>query len=277
MTRHAGSSAPNGHLCWVYDDPTTFASDARDFLLDGLHAGERLWYVCAGPSEPVLARLSAVPALRDALARGAAEVVPLNGAYRSGAVVDGPAQVHAYAEATDAALAAGYRGLRVVAEATPLVRTPAQLDAFARYEHLVDRYMRARPFAAMCAYDRRELDARTIAELACLHPHTNAAEAPFQLYATGPLGDRAGLAGELDPTGHDLFATALERADLRPVDGRLVLDAPQLRFVDHRTLLLLRDYGRRRAATVALRSANTAAARLATLLGLPGLEVEAAR
>jgi len=42
--------------------------------------------------------------------------------------VDPDAQVRTYAAATGAALAAGFTGLRVVAEATPLVRTPEQLD-----------------------------------------------------------------------------------------------------------------------------------------------------
>ncbi|WBB65236.1 MEDS domain-containing protein [Micromonospora sp. WMMD812] len=277
MTSEMLPAAPYAHVCWVHDDPAPFHRQARAFLTAGLAAGERLWYVTAGPVDPVLARLSAAPALRDALARGVGEVVSLEGTYRSGAVVDGPEQVRAYAAATDAALAAGYRGLRVVAEATPLVRTPAQRDAFARYEHLVDRYMRGRPFSAMCGYDRRELGGAAAAELACLHPTTNAVEARFQLYACAPAEDRAGLAGELDPSSGELFATALERADLRPVDGRLVLEAPHLRFVDHHTLLLLRDYGRRRAATVTLRTPRAAAARLAALLNLSGLEVEVTR
>ncbi|MEU6203805.1 MEDS domain-containing protein [Micromonospora musae] len=270
-------STSYGHVCWVYDDPAALDQAARTFLTAGLAAGERLWYATAGPVEPVVEKLTSTPALGDALARGAAEVVSLPDTYPSGAVVDGPAQVRAYAAATEAALAAGYRGLRVVAEATPLVRTPAQLDAFTRYEHLVDRYMRARPFRAMCAYDRRELDGRAVAELACLHPETNAAEAPFQLFARDATGHRAGLTGELDETGEELFVTALERADLRPVDGRLVLEAPGLRFVDHRALLRLCEYARRRNSAVLLRSPLPAAARLAALLDLPGLTVEVAR
>ncbi|MGK5738057.1 MEDS domain-containing protein [Micromonospora sp. URMC 103] len=274
MTSGAESPAPSNHVCWVYDDPTAFERQARAFLIAGLTAGERLWYVAAGPAEPVVARLSDTPALRDALTRGVLGVVSLSDTYRTGAVVDGPAQVRAYAGATEAALAAGFHGLRVVAEATPLVRTPAQLDAFTRYEHLVDRYMRARPFTAMCAYDRRELGGRATAELACLHPETNATETPFQLYACGPADDRFGLAGELDLAGDELFAITLERVDLRPADGRLVVDASRLRFVDHRALLRLREYGRRRGAAVVVRSPHAAVSRLVGLLDVPGLTVE---
>ncbi|MEV4809802.1 MEDS domain-containing protein [Micromonospora avicenniae] len=277
MTSGMTPSTSYGHICWVYDDPAALDRAAHRFLTAGLAAGERLWYIAAGPAEPVVAKLSATPALRDALAHGSLEVVSLDDTYRTGAVVDGPAQVRAYAAATEAALAAGHRGLRVVAEATPLVRTPDQLDAFTRYEHLVDRYMRARPFRAMCAYDRREIDGRAVAELACLHPETNATEAPFQLFAWDAAGNRAGLTGELDEAGEELFVTALERADLRPADGRLVLEAPGLRFVDHRALLRLSEYARRRDFSVLLRSPHPAAARLAALLDLPGLTVEVTR
>ena len=96
-------------------------------------------------------------------------------------MVDPDAQVRAYAAATGAALAADFTGLRVVAEATPLVRTPEQLDAFARYEPMIDGYMVTHPFSAMCAYDRRILDESAIAQLACLHTSTNA-PVPFRLH-----------------------------------------------------------------------------------------------
>ncbi|TDC61261.1 hypothetical protein E1258_12010 [Micromonospora sp. KC207] len=55
---------------------------------------------------------------------------------------------------------------------------------------------------------------------------------------------RAGLAGELDRSVHDLLATALARAAPRPVCGRPVFEASRLRFVDHRSLLLLNEYAR---------------------------------
>jgi anti-anti-sigma regulatory factor len=192
-------------------------------------------------------------------------------------VIDPAVQVRAYATATDEAVAAGYTGLRVVADATSLVRTPAQLDAFARYEHLIDRYMRTRPMSAICGYDRRELGDRTIAELACMHPETNADEVLFRLYACPPGDGSATLTGELDPTTAQLFSTALERADLHPVDGRLTVQASQLRFIDHRSLMLLQDYAQRHGTTAVLHTSRSAAARLVELLDLSRVRVEATR
>lgn len=248
----------------------------RDFLLAGLTAGEQVWYVSAEP-DPVADRLRTEPEFRDALRTGAARLVPLGSAYSCDHVVDPATQVRAYARATEAALAAGHTGLRVAADATALVRGPAQRDAFARYEHLVDRYMRAHPMSAMCAYDRRVLDDQAIAELACLHPRTNVDDVLFRLYADGPGDSGAALVGELDASNHELFRTALHRADPCPVDGRLVVDATNLRFIDHRNLIHLRDHARARGAVAVLRASRSPAARIAELLDLPGLAVEVTR
>ncbi|WP_410574308.1 MEDS domain-containing protein [Amycolatopsis sp. cmx-4-61] len=61
---------------------------------------------------------------------GAVQVASVDATYTTGTVVDPAGQVELYATATAEALAAGFTGFRVAAEATSLVRTPAQLDAF---------------------------------------------------------------------------------------------------------------------------------------------------
>lgn len=276
MTGEVRRSAPSGHVCWAYDDPAAFDAQAGAFLTEGLAAGERVWYVAPGQPEPIVERLRGVRGFPDALRRGAAQIVPISSAYSTDRVIVPAAQVATYAAGTEEALGAGYTGLRVIADATSLVRTPDQLNAFARYEHLIDRYMRARPMSAMCAYDRRELGDRVIAELACMHPETNAAEVLFRLYACDSGDGCAAVAGELDRSTHELFSTALERAELRPVDGKLVVRATDLRFIDHRILMHLDDYARRHGATAVLHTSRSAAARLVELLGLSRVRVEAA-
>ncbi|MEQ4299865.1 MEDS domain-containing protein [Plantactinospora sp. B6F1] len=267
---------PYGHVCWSYDDPAAFERRARRFLADGLAAGERVWYVAPGPPEPVVERLAGLVGFTEALRRGAALVPGLDSTYPGG-VIEPVEQVRRFTAATEEALAAGYTGLRVVADVTPLVRTPAQLRAFARYEHAIDRYMRLRPLAGMCGYHRAALGDRTIAELACLHPVSNVPDVLFRLYACHPGDGAAALAGELDTLNHEMFATALEHADLSPVGGELVMRAGDLRFIDHNCLTRLHDYAGVRDATAVLRTPWTAAARLVELLGLSGVRVEAAR
>ncbi|WP_200210605.1 MEDS domain-containing protein [Micromonospora coerulea] len=276
MTSHAAPPPAYGHLCWVYDDPAALDSRAVAFLGAGLAAGERVWLAAAGTHAALARRLDGLPGLGNALRRGAARIVSVDDAYRIDEIVDPEIQVRAYAAATEDALAAGYTGFRVVAEATSLVRTPAQRDAFARYEHLIDRYMRTRPMSAICAYDRRELAGPAIAELACMHADSNA-DVLFHLHAAAPGDGAFALAGELDPSVHRLFAAALDRVDPRPVDGRLLIDGNRLRFIDHGSLIELDEHARRRGATAVLRTSRSAAARLAELLDLPDVRVEVTR
>lgn len=267
--------APHGHICWAYEDPAAFEEQARSYLAQGLAAGERVWYVADGDRSTLISRLSAIDGFAAALTCGAADVVSLGEAYDYGSVIEPEHQVRAYRAATEAALAAGYRGLRVAADVTALIGSAEQVDAFARYEHLIDRYMRTAPMAAMCAYSRTVLGSDVIAQLACMHPATNADDVLFRLCA-GDEADSVTVAGELDPSHQQLLATALTRVDLRPVDGELVFQAPELRFIDHRCLIELHEYARRRDADVVLRTPHTAAARVVDMLGLGNVRVEAA-
>ncbi|MDG4801888.1 MEDS domain-containing protein [Micromonospora sp. WMMD980] len=275
MTGGNAADRGYGHACLVYDDPAALHARTVEQVGLGLAAGEQVWLF--GPEQPdaVARRLASVPGFADAWRRGTVRLFRVGEAYRHDEAVDPRSQVRAYARATTEALAAGHTGLRVLAEATDLVRTAAQREAFARYEHRVDHWIRHRPMSAVCAYDRRVLGDAAIAELACLHPETNA-EVPFRLHSGGD-GAAAALAGELDAAGEHLFAVALERADPQPVAGRLVLDATNLRFVDHRALLLLRDHARRRGAVAVLRTRRPAPARLIELLGLTDVRVEVVR
>jgi anti-anti-sigma regulatory factor len=276
VIRTTALSTTCGHVCWSYDNPAEFESRARDFLAAGLAAGEQAWYVTPGRPEHATDRMRGLDGFQEALHRGAAKVVALDATYSYDYIVDPPEQVRSYAAATEGALAAGYTGFRVVAEATSLVRTPAQLEAFARYEYLIDRYMRTHSMSAMCGYDRRALGDSVIAQLACMHPQNNVDEVLFRLHACNPGDGCAALAGELDLSNHELFSTALDRADLRPTEGELVVQATNLRFIDHRSLLHLRDLARRREATVVLRTSGSAPARLVALLNLSEVRVEAA-
>ncbi|MHC8507157.1 MEDS domain-containing protein [Pseudonocardia artemisiae] len=208
----------------------------------------------------------------DGARPGAVDVESLLSTYRTDAVVQPHDQVRAYAEATTDALASGFTGLRVAAEVTQLVRSPEQRDAFARYEHLIDRYMTSEPFSAMCAYDRSELGSAAVAETACMHPNATEGAAPFRLHAATDAA--AALGGEVDLLGLDLFVRAAGRVDLVPDGGEVVLDASELTFIDHRGLLALANLARRLGVTVVLRTSLRTAHRLVDLLGIQGVRVE---
>ena len=242
-----------------------------EFLADGLSLGQRVCYIAAGDGQRLLDDLRGLDELEVGIAAGAVLVQSLDKVYPDGE----RAQVHEYARQTDRALADGFKGLRVAVETTPLVRTPAQLDAFARYEHKVDRFMSEQPFAALCAFDRRELGAEPIAQLACMHPNANAGTTQFRLHASHRAA--ASLGGEVDFNTRDLFPLALERADLWPTGGELVIDATDLTFIDHRSLIVLGQYAARRRGVAVLRTANPGPARLLELLDLGYVRVEPPR
>ncbi|MEU0534345.1 MEDS domain-containing protein [Amycolatopsis tolypomycina] len=270
------SSPARDHVCRGYRRRGEFVSRAQEFLAEGLAAGERVLYVAPGDEAVLTGQLRADERCDEGLERGAVQVASVDATYTTGAVVDPAGQVELYAAATSEALAAGFTGLRVAADATSLVRTPAQVDAFARYEHLVDHYMAAHPMSAMCGYDVAELGGDVVAQLACMHPTAHDGGAPFHLHGHARDGSAAALGGELDLDSRELWPQALERAGLRAEGGEVVLDAAGLDFADHRSLVALAGYAERHATTVVLRTRLATPARLVELLDLTGVRVERA-
>jgi anti-anti-sigma regulatory factor len=264
------SGTARRHACWSYDDWAEFAAAVGTFLADGLASGLRVWYMAVDPDDGVAAQ---VLGFDDARRRGSARVSSVPTGHPAG-VIDPVALVETYARATADALAAGYAGLRVATDVTPLVRTAGQVDAVARYERLIDAYMVANPFTALCAYDRRQVDPWDLAQLACLHPETNDVSTQFRLHACRPELGAAALAGEVDIAARELFPLALRRVQPAVRDGRVVVDATDLNFIDHRGLLALGAYARDRGAVAVLRTSSSVTARVIEMLGLPDVRTE---
>jgi anti-anti-sigma regulatory factor len=268
------SLGAHDHLCRAYAAAEDPLAPTIDFLAEGIALGQRILYVGDGSREELTGHLAPLAGIEELLDRGAAEVVSLGGRYLagSGSVVDVDAQVAGYTAATAVAVAAGFGGLRAAADVTTLVATPEQRDAFARYEHRIDRAMRAMPFSAMCLYGRGVLGDEAVAELACMHPLLADEVSPFRVFA----GDRHDLAvgGEVDTLSAPAFARAVARAVPDVASGRLVIDASELRFIDHHGLDAIDRLGCAHGAAVVLRDAPAMTARLAALLDLVAVEVE---
>lgn len=272
VTETARGFGLHDHLCWAYDEPCELHSRVLEFLDDGLAQNQRVCYT-ASDTAPIWEDLRALET-NGARRAGAVQITSLGDRCGSGVTVDPIGQVHTYAAAIEDALAAGFAGLRIAVDATPLVRTPEQLDAFARYECLVDRYITSQPISALCAYNRAELRQEAVTQLACSHPTVNSDTVPFRLHAS-INGAVATLSGELDSTVRDVFATILRRADLRPTGGELIIDATELEFIDHRNLLALATHARGCAATAVLRTGFTNnAARMIEIFDLNDVRTE---
>lgn len=264
------------HLCLAFDDPSDFASQARAFLANGLEQGLRVQWVVAGSCGDGACTGHDVDDARkwliDQLApdrADAVQVTSIRDTYGVGHTVSAREQIAVYAEATATALAAGFAGFRVAADVTPLVNTPQQLDAFARYEHLIDRHMRRNPLSALCAYDRATLGAGAVAQVACMHPMTNA-DSMFRWHAAD--GDdedcvEVALSGEVDRSVRTLFSTALDRTDVERGQP-IVVDARNVVFIDHHALAELDDLGRRYDARIVMRNAGFMVRRIVALMNL---------
>lgn len=268
------SSRRSGHVCWLYDDPAAFRQRAGAFLAEGLSSGHRLLYTARNRTAH-LHDADEIVAADARLDRSSVTACSVDDLYLTDEVVDPAAQVAAYAAVTREALEMGYTGLRVVVDATDLVATPAQRQAFACYEHLVDRYMVDHPFFAMCAYDTRALGADAAVELACLHPSEPSRASPFQWYAAREVDVE--LVGEVDVTAAGLFDITLERTVPLWERPRAVVAANGLTFIDHRGLLALERHARRNDVELVLRTEIPVVPRLIDLLGLRAVQLEGPR
>ena len=245
-----GKGRSHAHACRVFDDPADFRTHALEFLADGLARGHRVRYTGEGDVAALRAELAPLVSLSRARRPGAVEIRSATSGDPT-ACVDAAARVAMCVADTRSALADGFAGLRVAADATVRVHTPAQLDAWARYEHRVDRMMTRVPFSGLCGFRRGALGDDAMTELACLHTVGGAEHAPFRVHAT--RGADLALSGELDLTTVDLFATTMERVGL-PRDAEVVIDATGLVFADHRNLLVLERLADRHGGTVVLRT-----------------------
>lgn len=270
---HARHGAFADRVCRLYRDRAEFARRSRESLAEGITTGQQVWCISPGAPNALPAELAGLSSREAASRDGGARVVSLGSAYPAGTAVDPESQVRVCAEATEAAVAAGYRGLRVAADRTALVATPEQLAAFVRYEHKVDRYMALRPFTAMCAY-HHSVGEHASAVLATVHPADNTDATGFR-FSDDPVTASA-LSGELDLANGELFGATPRTVDPVLEAGQIVIDATALEFIDHRNLPRPAEHAVRHDSELVLRGNRAGRARLRQALELHHVRVEPA-
>lgn len=155
--------APHDHAGFAFADGHDLTSLARNVLAAGAALGERLLFVAADPDP------SAVAGLTDSLG-AAPTVASVADVYGADGFVDPVEQRRTFEALVDSALEAGYSGLRMVADNTPLVTTADRLRRFADWESVADDLSSAAPFTAVCCFDRRQVGSGGLRYLAGLHP-----------------------------------------------------------------------------------------------------------
>ena len=259
------------HVCWVYDDPASFVDAAQRYLAVGLARAERL--LCVGDGLAAELRAAGEPfGSLDALAaRGALGFDSLDGSYAEGGTLNPLEQRAYYDAAVRDARAAGFTGLRVVAEVTPLARTANGRESLLQWEHLADQFIASGSgMVALCAYRRAALCARSIAEVTAVHPQVHA---PLDPPSFGIWFDGAAVVvtGTVDTFACERLARVLATS---PASGpTAVLDLSRLEVVDVAGCRTLAAWARalsERAIRLRIENAPRSVMRIWGLLGLDG-------
>jgi anti-anti-sigma regulatory factor len=265
------------HWCVAHDDGADLAAVASRYLSEGLTEGEQVgFYGWGSNADDLRAPLKGLGDVDQLIGAGAARARSLTERFRPDEPPDPAGLVAYWADATEQALDAGFSGLRVVADTTPWAGLrPDERAVFLRGEQLVNRYRQTNPFTLICACDTSVLPGDALAETASIHPQVEGVSSPFCLYATGPA-DFA-LQGEIEALTVPLLERVLESMPHHGTDERLVIDASDLRFIEHRSLLSLERHAERAGfSEVVLRNGPRVAARVAGLLDLRRVQPQGA-
>lgn len=252
------------HVCHAYDGVGELQRQATPYLVEGIALGQRP-VVAAPAPELELARRIASAARREVGPAGTVDVVELPALVGPAGV--GVAGTLEAAEASlSRALERGHAGLRVVTLLTHVAIEPLRRQAWTAWEHAVGQWQSLRPIASACCFDRGVLGENAVREVACLHPRvvTTGPDVPFRLYFRG---GQLVLAGEVDSFSAPLLAQALAHVDADPHE-RVMIDARELAFLNHRGLTALVDGLARRSGGVTLLGGPALVCRMCDGLGI---------
>lgn len=169
---------PHDHIGWLYSGPAEFAALAEPFLAEGAARNERLMYVANDPDT------SSFGDWTQSLLPGTLTAATVGEVYGESGIVDTARQRATFAQVLAESLAAGYTGIRVAADNTPLVLDWARMEAWLRWEVVADHFMSENPVTGMCAFDRTQIDVSALRRLASVHPvwPADAEQPPFRLF-----------------------------------------------------------------------------------------------
>lgn len=256
------------HRCWTYSDDDAWSAVLGDYFAAGLAANERLAFV--GGEELLRSVVPRSFPLDDLVEQGRLLVASTAHVHLPDGAFDADARLAAYEALVGDAIAEGFGGLRVAADATQLLAAPSDSLDWPAYELRADLLSRRLPFHALCAYDARACDATGLEVTCAVHGHRvvngHAGEPRFQLHA----GDGClVLGGEVDLTCARVVRALIVRAagDLE----RLRVDISGLSFVDVAGMTALAEAARElgsRFAEMVLEGASETFRRIWSLLEL---------
>ena len=205
---------PGDHIGWVFTGASEFAALATSFLVEGGALGERLVLLAENPDPADVAGLAHMVD-RDAL-----QVTSIAEVYGSDGIIDPARQCACFAAALADALAAGFSGLRVAADNTPLIIGEERLRAWASWEVVADRFIAENEVTVLCAFDQERVDIGLLRQLATLHP-LSSASSPVPRFRIFSDAGALRLEGQLDSVAVTQVWLAL---DSLPPETSVVVD-----------------------------------------------------
>ncbi|HLE99182.1 MAG TPA: MEDS domain-containing protein [Gaiellaceae bacterium] len=271
--------AAGDHVCWAYPDEESRREVFADFLRTGLAAQQRLVLIAPDPERRLESDLaSAGLPVRKLLRDGRLVAFSTEDAYLPDGTFDADARLAAYCALIEGALADGFSGVRVAADATAVLAEPGLDTAWSSYELRADLLATRLPFSALCAYDRHACAADRLELVHAVHSRSlgngHAPGSPFRLHALDH--ERLLLAGELDFRHAEVLRSLLTAS--APDLPRLRLDVSRLSFVDAAGMSALAKaltHACERLSSVSIEGASERFCRIWSLLGFDtAIEVE---
>ena len=231
-----GAMTYGSHCCFVSDEDDITRLAVAGYVRDGLAADDRILCVLGLRDRSWL--VDALTAARTPVERHVAEgslvIVDMSQAplWQGEFSSSGSAQI--MFDAIGAALADGYRGLRVCSDMSWGSRHTVAHPALVEMERLIEAGLKTRPGMGLCLYDPREFTLAQIDERA--HHHSLVAgpgrvRAPSLQILETARGLR--LIGEADLMSRGDLDAALREALLRTAqDADIVVDLSSLVFAD---------------------------------------------
>jgi anti-anti-sigma regulatory factor len=258
---------PGDHAAWTLEGGE-YAAAVTSYFTEGVARGERLVLV-NGHGEGCLDLLGDLPERDRLLEHGQLVLPPPEETY--GRLLDHDIwqQVEHVERLAALALDAGYAGLRVWADITPLTQDPQTLQRYLDYDVAIEAAFTHCPVTGLCALEASRPQPQWT-RLASRHRlRRETLDSPPM--AVSMYNSEARLVGEVDLSCHDELVDALSSV-ARATRGRLTMDLAELEFLDvggarvlARFVAELADVGR----PVDLVGAGRLTARLLTLFGVP--------
>jgi hypothetical protein len=161
------------HVCLIYDDDQERQRIVSRFLAAGLGRGELVRYFSDGTTADEvrswLGEIGVAIPQRDG--RECLTFTDAACAYSSNAPFDPRAMIERTIRAGEAAIAAGFGGLRSTGEMTWVLGGAPGSERWLEYEQLLNGVVTPFPRMGMCQYDARRFDGGALFKVLQVHPY----------------------------------------------------------------------------------------------------------